>query len=318
MTRKVLTRPGSSFSVALPPLLYPVVWLCCFLTFVLSMSDTAANARDLEEVLNSGKLRHLGIPYANFVSGKNSGLDVELMQLFAAHLGVSYEFILSSWGNIIPDLTGKTFRPHGDDVDITGNCDIRGDVIATGFTVLPWRQKIIDFATPTFPTGVWLIARADSKLNPVTPTGNINRDIKAVRKGLQGKSVLTLKDSCLDAELYHLGETGATIHQMDPNRDLDEMIPLVIAKTSESTLMDMPVALIALEKWPGEIKVIGPVSEQQQMAPAFAKSSPNLRRAFEIFFAALKADGTYNRLVTKYYPTVLTYYPVFFKNEINR
>jgi len=92
------------------------------------------------------------------------------------------------------------------------------------------------------------------------------------------------------------------------------MIPLVIAGTADLTLMDFPVVLIALEKWPGQIKVVGPVSLQQKMAPAFSQSSPNLRAAFEDFLQNLKADGTYKQLVGKYYPTVFSYFPDFFSN----
>jgi hypothetical protein len=57
---------------------------------------------------------------------------------------------------------------------------------------------------------------------------------------------------------------------------------------TDTALMDVPVALIALEQWPGEIKVIGPISLQQGMACAFPKSSPNLRRAFNEFFIQCK------------------------------
>ena len=274
---------------------------------------TAAHGGDLDDVLKAGKLRHLAIPYANFVSNQGvGGLDVELMQRFAAHLKVDYEYVKSCWATIIADLTGKTVRPRGDDVMVTGSSEVRGDVIATGFTVLPWRTKIVDFATASFPTGVWLIARADSNLQPVTPSGSIQRDIELAKAELQNHSVLALKDSCLDPGLYQLEKTGATIQLLDPQRDLDEMIPLVIARTVDSTLMDVPVALVALEKWPGEIKVVGPISTQQEMAPAFAKSSPRLRAAFEAFFKSLKADGTYQEMVARYYPTVFTYYPDFF------
>ncbi|BBO72531.1 ABC transporter substrate-binding protein [Desulfosarcina alkanivorans] len=271
-----------------------------------------AHGQDLKDVLKAGKLRHLGIPYANFVSSRGDGLDVELMQRFAAHLGVDYEFVQSSWPTIIPDLTGKTIRPEGDDVAVTGSSEVRGDVIATGFTVLAWRRKIVNFSTASFPTGVWLITRADSKINPVTPSGSIRDDIDTVKAGLNGHSVLALKDSCLDPGLYQLGKTGATIQLLDPERDLDEMIPLVIARRTDTSLMDVPVALIALEKWPGQIKVVGPISLQQEMAPAFAKSSPELLAAFEAFFKHFKEEGTYNRLVAKYYPTVFAYYPDFF------
>jgi ABC-type amino acid transport substrate-binding protein len=283
------------------------------LILALSMPGTQAFGGDLEDVLKAGKLRHLGIPYANFVSNQGEGLDVEVMKLFAAYLGVKYEFVESSWNNIIPDLTGKTINPKGSEVEVTGSSPVRGDVIGTGFTVLAWREKIVDFSTPAFPTGVWLIARADSALSPITPTGDIIKDIEAVKSGLQGTSVLAMKDSCLDPALYHMQETGAEVKLFPPERDLDEMIPSVIAGSVDTTLMDVPVALIALERWAGEIKVVGPVSLQQEMAYAFDKSALKLRAEFEKFFSACKADNTYQGLVNKYYPTVFSYYPDFFK-----
>lgn len=290
-----------------------VLMMHCALILALSMPGAQAFAGDLKDVLKAGKLRHLGIPYANFVSNQGDGLDVEVMKLFATYLGVKYEFVESSWNNIITDLTGRTIRPNGNEVVVTGNSPVRGDVIATGFTVLPWREKIVDFSTPVFPTGVWLIARADSALNPITPTGDIIKDIEAVKSGLQGTSVLVMKDSCLDPELYHMQETGAAVKFFPPERDLDEMIPSVIAGSVDTTLMDVPVALIALERWAGEIKVVGPVSLQQEMAYAFDKEARNLRAEFEKFFSACKADDTYHELVNKYYPTVFSYYPDFFK-----
>ncbi|MGD8208723.1 MAG: transporter substrate-binding domain-containing protein [Desulfobacterales bacterium] len=280
---------------------------------VFCLLVSSVYAGDLAEIRRRGVLRHLGIPYANFVSNQEDGLDVEVMKLFAQYLGVKYEFVESSWNNIIPDLTGKTINPNGSEVEVTGTSPVRGDVIGTGFTVLPWREKIVDFSTPAFPTGVWLIARADSVLNPITPTGDILKDIAAVKAGLQGTSVLAMKDSCLDPALYQMQETGANVKLFPPERDLDEMIPSVIAGSVDTTLMDVPVALIALERWAGEIKVVGPISLQQEMAYAFDKSAFGLRVEFEKFFSACKADNTYHRLVTKYYPTVFSYYPDFFK-----
>ena len=208
-------------------LLYHRTFLLVFLMIlVFSTAARMAAARDLEDILKEGQLRHLGIPYANFVSSQGEGLDVE----------------------------------------ITGSSPIRGDVIATGFTVLPWRQKIVAFSIPTFPSGVWLIARANVALEPISPTGDITKDIVAVKAELRGRTILAMKDSCLDAELYQLDTTGAVIKQITPGRDLDAVIPMVVAGMSDATLMDVPVALVALEKLPGNIKVIGPVSAQQDMA----------------------------------------------------
>ena len=51
-----------------------------------------ASGADLSEVKERGVLRHLGIPYANFVTGSGDGLDVEMVKGFAGHLGVRYAF----------------------------------------------------------------------------------------------------------------------------------------------------------------------------------------------------------------------------------
>lgn len=289
------------------------VLLALFFLWVL-VSQRLIFAGDLAEIKKSGKLRHLGIPYAHFISGNHSiGLDVDLVKLFAKYLGVEYVFVESNWSDIIADLTGKKVQPEGDNIQIIGESPIKGDIIATGFTILPWREKIIDFSTPTFPSGIWLIARADSNLQPITGSSSVENDILMVKKQLNNVSVLGLAASCLAPDLYGLDKTGAKIHLFDSTRNLDEMIPAIMSGVAESTLIDVPVALVALETWPGTIKVIGPVSSLQKMGYAFSKESPELREAFNAFYVQVRKDGTYRKLVEKYYPTVFTYYADFFE-----
>ncbi len=285
-----------------------IALLCCCLTLLLS---GRIRAEDLDDILRSGTLKHLGIPYANFVTSDGQGLDVELMQAFADHLGVKYQFVESTWQNIIPDLTGISIKVKGCAVTRTGTVPKRGHVISTGFTVLPWRKKIVSFSAPTFPSGIWLVARSNSRLTPIKPTGDIEKDIKLVKNRLNGFSILGLKGSCLDPSLYGIDKTRAVIRFFPPDDDLSEMIPSVIAKNADATLTDVPVALIALARWPGRIKVIGPVSEPQEMACAFSQDSPRLRQAFADFFAEFIRRGKYKQLVRKYYPSVFSYYPDF-------
>ncbi len=268
---------------------------------------------DLPEIKARGVLRHVGVPYANFVTGTGDGMDVELVTLFAQDLGVKYEYIKTSWKNIISDLTGKKVKAKGDDIQVLGEAPVKGDLIACGFTILPWRQKIVDYSTPTFTTQVWLVAKAETSLSPITPSGDIRQDISAVKAFLQGHSLLGKANTCLDPALYNLERTGAKV-KLFP-RGLNELAPAVINGESEMTLLDVPDALIALEKWPGKIKVIGPISGMQSMGAAFAKDSPQLREAFNRFLEKCKQDGTYLRLVKKYYPAVLSYYPDFFKPQ---
>ena len=70
--------------------------------------------------------------------------------------------------------------------------------------------------------------------------------------------------------------------------------------------------LIALERWPGSIKVIGPISGDQVMAVGFRKDTPQLRAACNAYLAQRQADGSYNAMVRRFYPAVFHYYSAFF------
>ena len=288
----------------------------CGLAFMLAIglsiacSPGTALGGDLQEVRQSGVLRHLGVPYANFVTGMGDGLDVELIQLFARYLGVKYEYVETSWENVMGDLTGKKVKPAGNDIETVGDVPVKGDIIANGLTVLSWREKIVDYSKPTFPTQVWLVARSDSDLKPIEPSGDTGKDIAAVTALLRNHSVMGKPGTCLDPSLYGLAEAGARVIAFE--RSLNELAPAIVNGDAETTLLDVPDALIALTKWPGEIKVIGPVSPVQNMACAFAKTSPRLREAFETFLEGCMKDMTYVKLVEKYYPDVFDYYPDFF------
>jgi ABC-type amino acid transport substrate-binding protein len=266
---------------------------------------------DLDDIRKQGVIRHLGVVYANFVTGSGDGLDVEIIKLFARHLGVRYEFVETTWTGAIGDLTGKTVVPKENNIEITGSTPVKGDVIATGFTILPWRQKVVDYSIPSFPTQIWLVTRATSKLNPITPGGSVEKDIQAVKALLQGYSVLGIADTCLDPNLYGIRKIGASTVQF--GMTVNALVPAVINSDADTTLLEVPDALTALQKFPGKIKVIGPLSSMQAMAYAFGKNQSKLRHAFNRFFETCKKDGTYTRLVKKYYPLVFDYYPDFFK-----
>jgi ABC-type amino acid transport substrate-binding protein len=280
-----------------------------FATSLLLASTGIAGTGDLDQVRRDGVLRHLGIPYANFVTGAGDGLDVELIRGFAEHIGVRYEFVNTDWSRAFGDLTGRHARRAGSNAERFGNTPIRGDLIANGMTVLGWREQVVAFSEPTFPSGVWLIARAESAVSPIRPSGLMATDIVETKSRLAGVSVLALANTCLDPGLYNLAATRADVRLVPKERKLNEMVPALLNDDGETTLLDVPDALIALQRWPGQIKVIGPISGDQQMAAAFRPSSPRLRKAFNDYLAGIRADGSYARLVEKYYPSVFDYFP---------
>lgn len=264
----------------------------------------------LDTIRARGELRHLGVRYANFVTGPGEGLDADVVRLFAERLGVQYVFVESDWPRIIPDLLGHGLVHDGDRVRPGDPQPRRGDLIATGLTVLPWREQVVAFSRPTFPTQIWLIAPADSPLQPIAPSRDLARDIEATRSMLDRLSVLAKDNTCLAPDLYDLEATGA---EVVPFADqLKFMAPAVLSGQAATTILDVPDALVALRLYPQRLKVLGPISPPQQMAAAFAPADRDLREAYDVFLAEIMADGTYDDLIDRYYPAVRQFFPDFF------
>lgn len=269
-------------------------------------------ANDLADVKKAGVLRHLGVPYANFVTGSGDGMSVEIIQLFAKRLGVKYEYVQADWPNILESLVGKKVTPKGTEVELGEAVPVRGDVIANGMTILPWRQKVVNFAEPDFPNQVWLVAEAGSKLKPIKPTGSLEKDVELTKKLMAGKTLMGKVKTCLDPSLYKLSEVGAkNIVLFDGS--LNFIAPaLLLKKETETAILDIPDILVAQQKWGGKLKVLGPISGRQDMAVAFAKDSPELKKAFDEFSISIREDGTLKKIALKYYSGVVAYFPTFF------
>jgi ABC-type amino acid transport substrate-binding protein len=269
-------------------------------------------AQDLPEIRANGVIRHLGVPYARFVDGSGEGFDAEMVRMFARHIGVRYEYVPADWTNVMQDLIGGEID-YRSPVRPAGKRPVRGDIIANGLTILPSREKYIDYSTPTFPSAVWLVARADAKIKPISPSGSLSRDIEATKAKMLEGGTFVMDDSCLDPKLHGLDGKNYRLLRF-PAASQNDLVPAVLKREGEMTLLDVPDIIVAMEKWPGQIKVIGPISEEQLMGAGFRKTSPELRQAFEEFLAGIKADGTYMELVRKYYRSAPRYLPKFFRD----
>ncbi|HEY8334346.1 MAG TPA: transporter substrate-binding domain-containing protein [Tardiphaga sp.] len=279
------------------------------IAFLLATSSWAA---DLEEIKQRGEIRHIGIRYANFVTGAGDGLDVELMQGFAKRIGVSYRLVYSDFYSVIRDLLGKDVVRKDDEVALVGDYPIKGDVISTGFTVLPWREAILLYSDPTLPSQVLLVAPAESELRPIEDGADLAADIASTRKAIGSKSVLVMERTCLDPTNYGLINVGLDLKSYNKSANLNEMVPAMLNKEAELTLLDVPDAILDLRKWAGKIKIIGPISDRQMLATAFPKDAPVLREAFNAYLSDIKASGVYDRLVDKYYPGIRRFFPEYF------
>jgi ABC-type amino acid transport substrate-binding protein len=287
------------------------------LLIILCFSATAFASQDMQQDLpqikQKGVLRHLGVPYANFVrleGGELSGMSVEIIRLFAKHIGVEYQFVQSDWDDIIQALIGKDFVVlSGNKIQYRENpTEIKGDLICTGFTVLPWREKMVAYSDPTFPTQVWAIAKKGN-FDKVSADFASQSEFKA---WLSNFSILGKADTCLDPKLYGLDARARYF-----SGSVNDIALAVLKGEADYGILDCPDTLVALRKWPKEIKVIGTISEVQSMGVGFRQNSTALRDEFNLFMKKLKDNGTYYRIVKKYYPDIFFYFPETFK-EINK
>jgi glutamine transport system substrate-binding protein len=290
-----------------------ISWL--FYIFSCFFLASQAIAADLPEIKTRGELRHLGIRYANFVTGAGDGFDVELAQGFAKHIGVKYRLVYTDFYSVIRDLLGKNVVRKGDEVTLEGDFPIKGDIIATGFTMLPWREKVLLYSEPTFPSQVLLIARADSPRKPIKGSNNLASDIKETKSLIGKQSLLVMEKTCLDPANYGLKGTGLELKTYTKSSNINEMVPALLNLDADLSLLDVPDVILDLQKWAGKFKVLGPISEEQKLAAAFPKDAPLLRDAFNVYLRKIKADGSYDKLVNKYYPGIRRYFPEFFAKK---
>lgn len=276
----------------------------------------AAKAADLPEIKARGELRHIGIRYANFVTGAGDGFDAELTQGFATYLGVEYRLVYSDFYSVMRDLLGKNVvRSAGDVVTLEGDFPVKGDMIATGFTVLPWREQVLLYSEPTFPSQVMLIARADSPIKPIAGSEDLRKDIEETKSLIGKQSLLVMEKTCLDPANYGLKGGEIELRAYAKSSNINEMVPALLHQDADLSLLDVPDLMIDMQKWAGKFKIIGPISEEQRLAAAFPKDAPQLRDAYNVYLRQIREDGTYDRLVKKYYPGVQRYFPDFFANH---
>jgi ABC-type amino acid transport substrate-binding protein len=186
-------------------------------------------------------------------------------------------------------------------VDIAGETKVKGDIIGNGLAVLAWRWKVINFIRPYFRTAIWVVARADSQLRPIAPSGDLKKDVVATKPLLKGKQVLGIRNTCLDPVLCDL-EGVEPVNKEGFN--LNDVARVLIALEADLAIMDVPDSLISLIKYPGKLKVLGVITENQAMAFGIAKDAPELLASFDVFIEKLQKNGTLRKLILRYYPGI--------------
>src|SRR5262245_55236039 len=138
------------------------VWLCAASLHAAPACDDGSASHLLEEIRERGTVR-VGTtfdyaPFSYNEDGAHRGIDIELAQLLARELGVSIDWVTTSWPTLLRDLEEARF-----------------DVAMSGVSITDERRAHGCFTDPYLVTGKTVLARCD-RAKRFTTLADVDRD----------------------------------------------------------------------------------------------------------------------------------------------
>ncbi|MBV8619666.1 MAG: transporter substrate-binding domain-containing protein [Curvibacter sp.] len=206
-------------------------------------------------------------PPMEFVdNGRRTGFDVELVEALAAAMGRKVEWVDIDFKGLIPGLISRRF-----------------DMAVSAIYITDERRKVVDFSDPYFAGGLVAMVKAGT---PVKAPLDLNGKKVSVQVGT--KSVSFVKQAFAQVELI----------EVEKNQ---EMFNLVDIGRADALVTGKPAAYQYMRSRPG-LQVVEPPLSTEEYGMALRKDEPELTRALNAALARLKADGSYQRIVGKWFP----------------
>lgn len=209
-------------------------------------------------------------------AGGPGGFDEELMQAIATHLGYAWRltrFTGANFNDIFDGLAAGTL-----------------DAVISGTTITPSRAARVLFSAPylTFNQGLAVNAARTPAIVSVA--------------GLKGATVGIQIGNTSDIVARRLlAEGGIAAIRYYPYDGIAEALDDLAAGTIGGVIKLHPVIAWLVRGRPS-LKVIAEFPTHEQLGIAFAKDNVALRDKVDSALAALRADGTFGRLVDRWIP----------------
>jgi polar amino acid transport system substrate-binding protein len=212
--------------------------------------------------------------YAPFESqnekGEIVGFDIEVVQAAAAKAGIQVKFVNTPWEGIFNTLQ------QGD-----------RDMIVSAVTITDERKQTMDFSDPYFDAAQLIAVKETSKVAKFA-------DLKKLKVGVQTG---TTGD---EAVTKLLGKASTSIKRF-------ESTPLALKELEsggvDAVVADNGVVIHYVANNPGgKFKTVSdPDFVPEQYGIAFKKGNTELQAKMNQGLAAIKADGSYAQIYTKYF-----------------
>jgi polar amino acid transport system substrate-binding protein len=198
-----------------------------------------------------------------------NGFDIELGREIAARLGLKYDFITVEFAAL---QSGTTL--------VSGQCDIGISAI----TITEARRENLDFADPYYTSLQALLTKADSGIKTLADTA--------------GKTIGVQRGSTGQDYAEANAPATATIIELEGDGDLWLALQ---AGQIDAILQDQPVNLVHVKDDPA-YTLAEEYDTGEQYGFAFAKGKLlDLQKDVNATLAAIRADGTYQKIYDKYF-----------------
>lgn len=243
---------------------------------------------DLPHILERGVLRAT----TNFNStnyfvyrGEPMGFHLELLRLFAAHIGVELEIYATN--NLEDNLQCLLAE---------NECD----VVALDLAVTTSRSRLIDFTVPHSQSRQVLVQRKPANWLSMRSAEIEDRLIRNPLD-LAGRIVHVQRNSAYVERLNNLSnEIGSKIQIVEVDKGVEQLIEMVANGEIEFTVSDEQLGRIN-QNYFNSIDARTAVSFPQNLSWAVRKDTPLLREAINQWMSEFKATGQFAGIYNKYY-----------------
>ncbi|MCX7299397.1 MAG: transporter substrate-binding domain-containing protein [Rhodobacterales bacterium] len=201
-------------------------------------------------------------PY-NFINdaGEVDGFERELGDELCKRAELSCEWVTNEWDSIIPNL-------------VSGNYD----VIIAGMSITDERDQVIDFTQNYYPPTASAFVAASDDVD--VTTGTISAQVSTIQAG-------------------YIAGTGATLLEF---ANPDETIAAVRNGEADAVFADYDYLLPVVEASGGELVFVGErIPLGGGVGMGIRETDTALRDKFDAGITAMKADGTLNELLKKWF-----------------
>jgi polar amino acid transport system substrate-binding protein len=199
-------------------------------------------------------------------NGKRTGFDIELVEAIGKAMGKQVEWVDIDFKGLVPGLISKRF-----------------DMAVSAIYITDERKKVVDFTTPYYAGG--LVAMVKDSNTSIQKLADLDGKKVSVQVGTKSVS--------------YLEQNFPKVQRVEVEKN-QEMFNLVDIGRADAAVTGKPAAYQYVRTRPG-LKVLAEQITTEEYGMAIRKDSPELTKAVNAALTKLKADGTYDAIVKKWF-----------------